>query len=325
MKTNTLMSMALCALMLFTGRAVAAPAESQSILKALDENHARMVQAFVDRDAEAFASCWMPDIVCAVEELPLIRGREQISSVFLDAVGGASMHGLEKFNRRIWLCGDYVYEAGVYVHRFALTGREEVQSIAKDFVTVWLKQPDGSWLRAAETWNNRAAPASEQLLEWRKQTPEEIPFHVLADQADGADESLNSIIERLDGIEQSFHAVFLSDDVEPAIAMYADDARVLSGEGDWCVGRDQIRDLVMDGRKEVKLIGIECDSIASDGNGRMVYVINRFHWRFTPTGGDGTILNFFGKGLHVWQRQSDGQWKILIDINSTNPAPGETP
>lgn len=322
---KSLARLAIGVLYVMTAQGWAEPAEKQGVLKALDDNHARMVQAFVDQDANAFAACWMPEAVCLAEELPLLQGKDPLCNAFLDAVGGASMHGLEKLDRRLWQSGDFVYETGIYVHRYAFTGREQVQSSAKYYVTVWKKQPDGSWKRAAETWNNQTIPSAEQLEEWRKQTPEDLPFDVLSGQADGTEEGMDAITEQLYGIEKTFHDYFLSDDIEPALAMYSDDARMLSGGRDWCVGKAQIRDMVMNGRKQAKLIGIECDSIASGGDQRLVYIVNRFHWQFTPVGGDGQIYDFYGKGLHIWQKQPDGQWRIVIDINNTNPAPGDTP
>ncbi len=324
MRTNVRIGLALCAWMLLSGRGYAETVDPVNVLKALNENHARMVKAFVDRDAEAFATCWMPDAACAIEQLPLLRGKDQLCAVVLDAVGGSSMHGLERLNRRVWICGDHVYETGEYVHRYAMTGREAVQSSAKTFVTIWNKQPDGSWKREAEAWNNRPAPSAELLAEWKTQALQDVPV-VDMNKAEGvSDAERESIREQLIELEQTFHDVFLADDVKPAIARYTDDARLLSGGSDWLVGKKQIRNWIMDGRKQAKLVGMDCETVASGVDGGMAYAVNRFHWTFTPVGGDQTF-DFYGKGLHIWQRQPDGQWKILIDINNTNPPPGETP
>lgn len=322
MKTIIRIGMALCTLILISVPGHAEPETPQEILKALDKNHTQMVQAFVNRDADAFAACWTPDAVCVIEALPLLRGREQLCSVFLDAVGGSSMHGLERLNREAWKSGDYVYETGVYVHRYALTGREQVQSSAKAFVTVWEKQPDGSWKRAVEAWNNRPAPSSEQLADWRNQSPQDIPFTVVeAPAAVSID-----IPAQLAGLEKTFHDYFLTEDVNPAIDMYADDARLFSvGSTDWCVGNKQIRELVLNSRKHSKLVGIEQDVVASGGDNQMGYIVNRFHWQFKLPDTGENVHDFYGKGLHVWQRQADGKWKILLDIHNSNPPPEKTP
>lgn len=326
MKSITLPASVLCATFLTLSQGIAKPLDRQAVLKALDENHARMVQAFVDRDEDAFASCWAPDAVCLAEELPLLQGKDQLCNVFLDAVSGASMHGLEKLDRRIWESGDFVYETGVYVHRYALTGREQVQSNAKSFLTVWKKQPDGSWKRAAEAWNNQPFPSLEQLEEWRKLTAEDIPFTNMDSGTAASSDDEDAILARLAGIEKTFHDDFLSDDVEPAIDIYADNARLFStGSKDWTVGQKQIRELILNSRKHSKLVGIEQDVVASGGDKQMAYIVNRFHWQFKlPDTGD-QVHDFYGKGLHIWQRQADGKWKILIDINNTNPPPGEAP
>lgn len=290
------------------------------LLTALNENHETMVQAFVDRDAGAFAGCWTPMAVCAVDELPLIAGRAQLVPVFMDAAGGTAMEELEKLNRRIWRSGGFAYETGVYVHRFAVPGRATVQAKTMTFVTVWQKQPDGSWARAVEAWNNRPAPSGELLEAWRALKPVVTP----AAPAAAPQEGMGALCSMLKEKEKTFHDIYLTNDVEPAMDMYADDARVLSGGNNWCVGKDAIRKLVQDGRKQVRLVSIECDSVACGGNEQSVYVINRFHWQFSPVAGDGQVDDYYGKGLHVWQRQPDGEWKILIDISTTNPASGES-
>jgi len=323
MKTNTHVGILLSVLVLLSGRGVAGQDAKVSILKRVDENHARMIQAFVDQDAEAFASCWMPDAVCAIGELPLLRGKDQLSAVFMDAVGGSSMHGLERLNRRIWLSGDFAYETGVYVHSYALAGREQVQSSAKSFVTVWQKQSDGSWKRAAEAWNDRPYPSADQLTDWRAQELRNTPCTVVDVPGSGTDGDMSAITKQLSETEQTFHHCFLTDDVEPALAMYTADARLLSGEPEWFVGQDQIRKRILDSRSQSTMVDLVCDVIATGGDDQMAYAANRFLWKLKfPSTGD-QVHAFHGKGLHIWQRQPDGQWKILIDINNMNPPPAE--
>ena len=36
---------------------------------------------------------------------------------------------------------------------------------------------------------------------------------------------------------------------------------------------------------------------------------------------DGTAQKFYGKYLNVWKKQSDGSWKVLVDIGNENPTP----
>ena len=44
-----------------------------------------------------------------------------------------------------------------------------------------------------------------------------------------------------------------------------------------------------------------------------------------PAGGDGRAIADGGKGLHVYRRQSDGLWKLALDIwNSDRPLAPQT-
>jgi len=47
-----------------------------------------------------------------------------------------------------------------------------------------------------------------------------------------------------------------------------------------------------------------------------------FAWTLTPLAG-GDPIQDSGKGVHIYQRQTDGSWKFALDIwNSNNPPPG---
>lgn len=43
---------------------------------------------------------------------------------------------------------------------------------------------------------------------------------------------------------------------------------------------------------------------------------------YTAPGEDGTPVTSHGKYLNIWKKQSDGTWKVTIDMGNQNPAPG---
>ncbi|MBN2685239.1 MAG: DUF4440 domain-containing protein [Pontiellaceae bacterium] len=282
------------------------------VLEALSANQEQMRQSFIDQDADAFVSCWAPNIICMVDELPIIQGSEPLRAVFSEAAGNPDTHNLKRLNRQFWMSGATIYETGVYTFGGAN---------AKTFVTVWSQQPDSSWTRAVEIWSDRAFPSAEQLDEWSQQTPEQLPF---VEMKGGSTAGMDAILSRLEVLEQEFHHYFLSDNAEPAVDVYADDARLFSAESGWLVGSEAIRKQIMNSAEQSTLVDIERKTIRAGGDDQMIYMVNQFHWQLKMPSTGEQIHDFYGKGLHVWQRQPDGQWKILIDINNTNPPPGAT-
>jgi ketosteroid isomerase-like protein len=56
-----------------------------------------------------------------------------------------------------------------------------------------------------------------------------------------------------------------------------------------------------------------------DGSGNMAYEIQTYTWTYTPPGG--SPMADTGKVVWVWQKQTDGSWKVLVEIwNSDLPA-----
>jgi hypothetical protein len=90
---------------------------------------------------------------------------------------------------------------------------------------------------------------------------------------------LAEAVEQVAALEKTFHGYFLTEDVNPAIDLYADDARVLIANMEWTMGKERIRDLVLGSRKQVVLASIQRDALATGGDGR------RSTW---PTGSTGS-------------------------------------
>ncbi len=325
MRSVKLGSIVLYSALLLSGWSLAESPDSEVLLKALDANNDQMVQAFVEGDADAFATCWTPDLICMIDQVPMLCGSQQLRNVFMDATAGSNMRGLERLDRHVWISGSYVYETGRYVHQFSAPNKTQVVSDFRTFVTVWQPQSDGSWKRAIEVWAGSAVPSMENLAKWRKQTHVDIPLVDMNKTSTGPAVETDKSVELVTGLEKVFHDYFLSEDPKPAADIYAEDAWLMSMSQDWTVGREQIRESIAKGRQDTDLVNIDREVVLVGGDGDMIHVVNRFHWQFKLPATGEQIHDMYGKGLHVWQRQPDSEWKILIDINNMNPPPGVNP
>ena len=322
MKTAAMVSAFLCASVLMPCLGVAGEGDSASVVKSLDENNDRFAAALVNQDVEQFLSCWTEDGIFMIDKIPPICGQQALRMFFMDATSGLTTDSMVWLNRSAWSSGPLVYETGICGHLHTESGDRDKTTTYRPYLTVWSRQADGAWKRTASIWNELQAPSAEQLDHWRKQTPADMPLVDLGRETEGRGMDPDEALNQVAALEETLHDHFLEDDVNPAIDMYAEDARLLVGGMGWCDGREKIRDMILKSREHVVLAGIERDVLTMGGDGTTVYVANRFHWKFMLTTPDARVEDVFGKGLHVWRRSPDGKWELLIDVNNTSPTEG---
>ena len=75
--------------------------------------------------------------------------------------------------------------------------------------------------------------------------------------------------------------------------------------------------------QEEPLVDMTQEVVHVEGNNQMLFVVNMFTWTFKGAS-TGENVTWPGKGVHVWTRQQDGSWKILLDLyNLSVPIPGQ--
>ena len=92
------------------------------------------------------------------------------------------------------------------------------------------------------------------------------------------------------------------------------------------VGREAIRRYV---DESMKVPGFSLtwrtEQVSFSSTGDVAYAAGRN--RFTMKNDKGELLTFHGKGITVWRKQPDGNWKCVMDIWNSVPAsdPGRIP
>jgi ketosteroid isomerase-like protein len=59
---------------------------------------------------------------------------------------------------------------------------------------------------------------------------------------------------------------------------------------------------------------MEQEILSAEGNSQMIFIVNKFTWKVKSSDKPGEVASIPGKGVHVWKKQADGSWKILIDM-----------
>ena len=129
-------------------------------------------------------------------------------------------------------------------------------------------------------------------------------------------------IETVKNLDLEFHKCFIQRDAAAALAYYADDAILMPLDKNIVRGKADLTVDIENGIKEAELVNSNQQIIGAGGNDKMIYIANKFLWQFKNPSDPQEIQSFPGKGVHVWQKQPDGNWKILIDIyNVSMPLP----
>ena len=106
------------------------------------------------------------------------------------------------------------------------------------------------------------------------------------------------------------------------VSLWADDGRQMPPDAPACVGKEQIRDEMKPAfdemSMELAIISVEDAKIYGDlGLTRCIYTL-----KMTPKAGGETINAMpEGKALTLYERQSDGSWKIAFDCFNSSVAP----
>jgi ketosteroid isomerase-like protein len=107
-------------------------------------------------------------------------------------------------------------------------------------------------------------------------------------------------------------------DVEKVVAYWTDDAVIVPSGAPIISGKAAIRDYV---KQSFETPGFKISwktldaSVSSDGS--MGYTTAESS--FTFQGPDGTLQTQTGRGVAIWRRNSDGQWKCVYDTWNHGP------
>ena len=80
-------------------------------------------------------------------------------------------------------------------------------------------------------------------------------------------------------------------------------------------GRADILEHIKKGMNESPLVDINQHVVHIEGNDQMLFAVNLFSWTFKDKS-SGENVTLPGKGVHVWKRQQDNSWKILLDLHN---------
>lgn len=263
------------------------------------------VGVFNTGHTEAIVPFLAADVIAMAPGEPAVVGAEAVQEQHgWGNTGGLQIQGFVRRNQQIWICGDLIYTAG----RYALNVKTPDGSTATEprcGVGIWQRQKDGLLklkLEAHNRLDGQGRPVQENTTVYRYAADSPtLPVDA-------------KLYEQIRDLERQFERLFTENKRAEALAWYTDDAMLMTG-GYVFQGKPEFKTMIEQAPGHHPMQDIELKFAHIEGNEQMVYVVKWCGWKLkNPVSGmDYTIP---GKSLHVWQRQPDGSWKILLDLNN---------
>ena len=128
--------------------------------QAIRSTEAEWVQAFASKDADRVAAFYAEGASLFLPDAPVINGRAAIAAAFKPLLADKNF-SLTFASTKVEVAksSDLGYSQGTYTMTVTAPKSKKVLEENGKYVTVFQKQPDGSWLAVADIINEDAPPA----------------------------------------------------------------------------------------------------------------------------------------------------------------------
>lgn len=129
-------------------------------------------------------------------------------------------------------------------------------------------------------------------------------------------------IQALTQADLAYSAVSRTKDIEAGLALHAPEIQVYPPDSPMLTGLDALREMFTSFLEDPNFsANFEPVSIVVSKDADMGYTLNVA--TLTVTGPDGEPMTERVNDLHIWRKQEDGSWKVVLDIwNALPPEEG---
>ncbi len=279
----------------------------------------QFLEGFRLADGAAIAASYAEDGMLLAHEENMVIGKGTITTFYSNAIAkGTRILTADTVFHDIRVSGKYIFSTDKTIATVRAAGLKQFLLVYLKSLMVWEIQPDGSLKIKVDSWNYDKLPDSGPIVMGKGDSAEKDSFHCPANNAKVANASPETL-DNIRQLEKEFHAKFLTKNTDAIAAYYADNATLLPNEDDFICGREQIKAHTAGNLRRFDIQSIGDQVICAEGTEEMVFVVNTYLLKLkdTTTQGD-EFLTIPCKGVHVWQKQPDGSWEILMDIFNAN-------
>jgi len=294
-------------------------ADKDNIVNELETISAEMIQSFNDGNVNRLVSMFTEDGILLPNKSEAVIGREALTRYYLKVLrdnGGSQILDLENVDQELWAAGNTIFTISNYRVTFKVPSMEQVLTDYKKDLSIFRRQPDGSLKMKTGADSPNPAPSNPQQYQADRNNKEpRIVFHTIETE-NISPEQMAKNIETIKALDIEFHNCFVRQDADGAVGYYADDATLLPFGKKMVRGSEALSAYIRESMREAELVNINQNIIDAGGTDKMIYLINKFTWQFKTPDNPQQVHSIPGKGIHIWQKQPNGEWKILLDIHN---------
>lgn len=154
---------ALAAMLTSCSSAPAANENHDADIKALKDNEAQWNKDFEAKDADKLAAHYTDDATLMTPGQPASKGKDAITKAFKEMVGDPALTLKFSADRvEVAKSGDIAYTQGTYTMTATDRGTGKPMTDKGSYVTVYKKQPDGSWKAVEDAAVSEVPPPSPE-------------------------------------------------------------------------------------------------------------------------------------------------------------------
>jgi len=289
-------------------------ADSQAqpkVIEQLKDMTQVMIRASNAGDIEKILSYFTDDAISLPDQHEITIGKGSLRNLYLkNEKEDTKIHSIKNLEQKLWICGDMIFETGRAVISFTTPTTRFQQSDWRNFVALWSRQPDGSLKARFEASNPALIPGDGNIPE-----PGRPVVINIAPGSETSDDNMEAVYGQIRQYESTFHKAFVEHNSDAAAGFYADNAILMPWGKNAVKGKKEITEHIGKDMAESPLVNMTVDVVHVEGNSRILYAVNLFIWTFKDAS-SGQDITMPGKGVHVWSRQRDGSWKILLDLHN---------
>lgn len=283
------------------------------LTRQIDSTTDGIFAAFNRRDRESYLDAFTTAPVMLPPGSPIITGRAGIGEAYFKTPAGLRYETILWTDRQFHRIGPFVVETGLAGLQFRMAPDGPIMTDPRQALTIWQEDASGTFRVKVLSWNPvPQLPAFRDRTETRafEFRPGGAPFSTSGD--------FSEVLQA----EEVFHRAFEQQRPDEAAKYYAEQAVLFSPETGPLRSQAAIQRHIASVPSERSPQTIERQVAFVEGNADHVLVVNLFRWSFTPPGSDKAV-SIAGKGVHLWQRNTDGEWRILFDLwNPSQPTAG---
>ncbi|HSG97135.1 MAG TPA: DUF4440 domain-containing protein [Woeseiaceae bacterium] len=283
-------------------------AEDSGVADAQSAGHEADVQAILDfeqsvfdaqimGDFEAWVDSFTDDAIVMAPGEPALISRHAIAQWHAPYFGQNDLHE-ETDEREVEVFGDWAF---IRAHwKWTLTPKSGGEVIESTGNSIWIlsRQPDNSWKIARGIYNYDNQTSGEKLMTVDRQA------------------EAQTLME----LSREWSKVLASGDLVATLDFWSDDAIVMPPKRPAIEGKMAIAEMIQAGADTPgQKISWEPISAYVSESGDMAYMIERNVEEQLDSDGNKVVTH--NKTVTIWRKDSQGQWKNVVDIWNEAPEP----